>query len=82
MPLDVNASKTFSYVLIGLVTLSLLVGSIGLVMKNNAPSPTPEATHIEKEARLKKGITALKSLKGNTLGFINFFFTGVCSTFL
>jgi protease-4 len=70
MPLDVNASKTFSYVLIGLVTLSLLVGSIGLVMKNNPPSPTPEATHIEKEARLKKGITALKSLKGNTLALI------------
>jgi protease-4 len=70
MSLDLQSSKTFSYVLIGMVALSLLVGSIGLLVKNSTPEPSAEATHIEKDAQLKKGIGALKALKGNTLALI------------
>ena len=74
MPLDVQSSKTFSYVLIGLVALSVLVGSIGLILKNNAPAPSPEAVHLgrdaERDARFKTGMGSLKVLKSNTLALI------------
>ncbi len=66
MPLELEKSKPFTLVLLGLIVLSLLLGSIGLWMKNSPSSTMPNASTTPQN----KMTATLKKISGNQLALI------------
>jgi protease IV len=67
--MELQQSRTFSYVFIGLIALSLVVGGIVAAIKSNAPAKEPTSTAAAQAT--EAGKKAARALKGDHIALIH-----------